>query len=105
MLISLVIVMCLVGLHTTEATTAVDITRPGVTYIVPYFRCLRSQGYEFIVLRAYQRTGRLDKTFQVNYRNSRAAGFRVHVYMEPCPTCWWRDSATAQVKEMGRFYG
>jgi len=31
--VSLVIVMCLVGSHTTEAAKAVDITRPGVTYI------------------------------------------------------------------------
>ena len=105
MLISLVIVMYFVGSHTTEATKAVDITRPGVTYITQYFGCLRSQGYDFIVLRAYQRTGTLDKTFQVNYRNSRAAGFIVHVYMEPCPLCSQEKSATAQVNEMGRFYG
>ena len=110
MLISLVMVMCLVGSHigshTTEArdVKAVDITRPGVTYITQYFRCLRVEGYDYIVLRAYQRTGTLDKTFQVNYRNSRAAGFIVHVYMEPCPLCWQEKSATAQVNEMGRFY-
>ena len=104
--------MCLVGSHTAEATNttkatkAVDITRPGVTYITQYFRCLRIIGYDYIVLRAYQKTGMPDnKTFQVNYRNSRAAGFIVHVYMEPCPLCWRQKSATAQVNEMGRFYG
>jgi len=69
-----------------------------------YFRCLRTQGYDFIVLRAYQKTGMLDNSVQVNFRNSRAAGFIVHVYMEPCPLCWRKKSATTQVNEMGRFY-
>jgi len=79
--------MYLVGSHTTEAVKAVDITRPGDTHITQYFRCLRTQGYDYIVVRAYQKTGTPDCTVQVNF-NPRAAGFIVHVYMEPCPSCW-----------------
>jgi len=53
---------------------------------------------------SYQKTGTSDNIVLVNFRNSRAAGFIVHVYVEPCPLCWQKKSATAQVTEMGRFY-
>jgi hypothetical protein len=63
------------------------------------FSCLKSNGFDYAIIRGYESFGAPDPNAAVNIQNARDAGFQyVDVYMFPCPQC--SKSATDQVKEM-----
>ena len=65
------------------------------------FICLKEDGYEFVIVRAYLSYGKPDSSAVSTIGNAHAAGFNlVDVYMFPCPKC--SKSAKEQVLEMGR---
>ena len=65
------------------------------------FSCLKSQGYEFVIVRAYRSSGSPDSAASSTIYNAKAAGFNnIDVYMFPCPKC--SKSAKDQVSEMGK---
>lgn len=64
------------------------------------FSCLKDEGYDFVIVRAYRSYGVRDRNAASTIANARAAGFQYcDVYMFPCPKCI--KSATDQVREMG----
>ena len=94
--ISLLVV---VGIIPSEATLGVDLSTPTSKSA---FSCLKSQGYDFVIVRAYLSYGQPDRSASTSIANAKAAGFEnVDVYMFPCPKC--NKSARDQVSEMGEF--
>ncbi len=64
------------------------------------WECLKGQGYEFVIVRAYRSIGSPDPNAVGTLSNARAAGFQyADVYLFPCPKC--SKSASDQVTEMG----
>ncbi|ORZ25153.1 glycoside hydrolase superfamily [Absidia repens] len=69
------------------------------------FSCLRKQGYRHVVLRAYMEAwgnhpgGKVDTHFVQNYRNAKAAGLSVDMYMFPCTGRSSCKSPATQVAE------
>ena len=52
------------------------------------FQCLKTNGYNFVVVRAYRSNGVPDFSAPPTITNARAAGFQmVDAYMFPCPKC------------------
>ena len=95
----LVLTLCCCGLWLREAdsTLGVDIS---TSTSKTAFSCLKNEGYEFVIVRAYHSNGEPDRAAPVTISNAEAAGFRyVDVYMFPCPKC--SKSAREQVDEMG----
>ena len=65
------------------------------------FKCLKNEGYDFLIVRAYRNNGQPDINATQTIANARRSGFKhIDVYMFPCPTC--RKSAKEQVQEMGK---
>ena len=89
------------------------------------FECLKGQGFDFAIIRAYQSTGKLtfintgstnpvsayflllffvgqtDPNAKYNIENARAAGIsNIDVYMFPCPKC---GNPSGQVEDMGEL--
>ena len=66
------------------------------------FSCLKQEGYELVIVRAYRSSGFPDRAATGNILNARAGGFQeVDLYMFPCPKC--SQSASSQVQDMGRW--
>ncbi|CAO3581419.1 unnamed protein product [Absidia cylindrospora] len=69
------------------------------------FTCLKNQGYTRAVVRAYmeawgnQPGGKVDPNFLQNYKNAKAAGFQVDMYVFPCTGRSSCKSAATQVSE------
>lgn len=62
-------------------------------------RCLKSQGYDFLIMRGYRSIGSPDPSAAATLYNCKAAGVGyLDVYLFPCPKC--SKSATEQVDEM-----
>ena len=84
-----------------EATLGLDLST-STSYSA--FTCLKGQGYDFVIVRAYLSYGEPDRAASATIANARAAGFQyVDVYMFPCPRC--SKSAREQVSEMGKWLG
>lgn len=83
--------------HPVSPTKGVDLSTSTSKSI---FSCLKGNGYEFVIVRAYRSSGAPDSAAPLTIANARAAGFQdVDVYMFPCPKC--SKSARDQVDEMG----
>ena len=81
----------------TDATLGVDLSTSASTSV---FSCLKNEGYEFVIVRAYESIGKPDSAAVYTIANAMSAGFKhVDVYMFPCPRCV--KSAREQVSEMG----
>eukprot|EP01087_Luapelamoeba_hula_P006378 TRINITY_DN1645_c0_g1_i1.p1 TRINITY_DN1645_c0_g1~~TRINITY_DN1645_c0_g1_i1.p1 ORF type:complete len:218 (+),score=23.67 TRINITY_DN1645_c0_g1_i1:43-696(+) len=62
------------------------------------FACLKKEGYDYAIVRAYQSFGRPDPAGPISVDAAWKAGMaHVDVYMFPCPKC--ASSAATQVKE------
>jgi len=95
-------VILLLGLssfHLTDATKGIDVS----TLVYSNgFKCLKNEGYDFLIVRGYQSIGRPDSDAIHTIANARDAGFDyIDVYMFPCPRC--EKSASQQVTEMGKL--
>ena len=77
-----------------QATIGVDISAAVST---SSFSCMKSNGMNFAIPRAYCSYGGADKNGYANVNNARSAGLaNVDVYMFPCRS----KSATTQVNEL-----
>ena len=84
---------------TSHATKGIDLSTSTPKTA---FSCLKDQGYDFVVVRAYHSTGSPDSTATSTLASAHAAGIsNTDVYLFPCPKC--SKSATQQVTEMGEF--
>lgn len=95
------VLVCIVVLSVvpSEATLGIDLS---TSTSKTAFSCLKDQGYEFVIVRAYLSYGEPDRQASTTIANAKAAGFEyVDVYMFPCPKC--SKSASEQVSEMGKF--
>ena len=71
MLVS-VYVLGLVGSHNTKAAKGIDVS----TYVsYNEFKCLRNEGYNLVVVRAYRSIGYPDSIARKTLINARKAGF------------------------------
>lgn len=62
------------------------------------FQCLKTRGYDFVVVRAFRSNGVPDSNAPPTIRNARTAGFQmVDAYMFPCPKC---GNPLKQVQDM-----
>ena len=97
-----ILLFSLSGLSLTDATKGIDLST--LVYSND-FKCLKDDGYEFVIVRGYRSTGEPDPDAIHTIANARDAGFEyIDVYMFPCPKCG--KSASEQVKEMGTYsYG
>lgn len=85
------------GWQPVNAILGVDLSTPTSQSA---FSCLKNQGYDFVIVRAYHSFGSPDKNAVISIANAKAAGISlVDVYMFPCPKCL--KSAKDQVNEMG----
>ncbi len=63
----------------------VDVSQPAS---VSAFQCLKSDGYSFAVVRAYQSSGHVDPNAAQTMMNAHEGGMsHVDAYLFPCPTC------------------
>lgn len=67
-----------------------------------HLSCLKQNGYQFVIVRAYQSLCRVDPYAVRTLANAKAMGLLADVYMFPSPRC--SKSASTQVKEMGEFH-
>ncbi len=82
-----------------SGTLGIDVS---VSTSVNAFECLKQDGYQFVIVRAYRSSGQPDGAASQTISNARKAGFEfVDVYLFPCPKC--SKSASTQVNEMGEF--
>ena len=94
-----ILVIGLSGLSLTDATKGIDLS---TLVYSSGFKCLKDDGYEFLIVRGYRSTGEPDPDAIHTIANARDAGFEyIDVYMFPCPKCG--KSASEQVKEMGKY--
>ena len=95
-----VVVVMLLSLQTElgESTGGVDVS----TYMSESdCACLKRNGNDFLIMRAYRSTGEPDPNAPGTIANCKAAGFQyLDVYLFPCPRCG--KSASEQVSEMGK---
>lgn len=83
-----------------DATKGVDLSTSASKSV---FTCLKGEGYEFVIVRAYRSLGDPDPYAASNVANAKAAGIEnADVYMFPCPKC--NKSAKEQVDEMGKLF-
>ena len=88
----------LLSLHLSDATKGIDVS--SLVYSTG-FKCLKEDGYDFLIVRGYRSTGEPDPNAIHTIANARDAGFEyIDVYMFPCPKCG--KSASDQVQEMGK---
>ncbi len=83
----------LASLYTTNCVLGVDVSQ---LFSTSTYQCMKSNGYSFVILRAYCSYGGLDHNAVQNLNNARAAGMITDIYMFPCRG----KSATAQVDEL-----
>ena len=94
----LLLAIGLSSLRLGDATKGVDVS--SLVYSTG-FKCLKDDGYDFLIVRGYRSTGEPDPDAIHTIANARDAGFEnIDVYMFPCPRCG--KSASDQVREMGR---
>lgn len=97
----IILLVGLFGLSLTDATKGVDVST--LVYSTG-FKCLKDDGYDFVIVRGYESIGKPDSDAIHTIANAREAGFEnIDVYMFPCPRC--SKSASEQVREMGKSYG
>lgn len=78
----ILLLQCITG---TEERQGVDVSQPTNTKI---FSCLKHDGYDFVIVRAFRSLGVPDYNAPVNIRNARQANITtVEAYMFPCPKC------------------
>jgi GH25 family lysozyme M1 (1,4-beta-N-acetylmuramidase) len=78
-----------------EATLGIDVSSP---ISESTFRCLKNNGYHYVIVRGYQSNGHPDPNCRATVANARNAGMsKVDVYMFPCPQC--SLSAATQVRQ------
>ncbi|GAM23692.1 hypothetical protein SAMD00019534_068670 [Acytostelium subglobosum LB1] len=93
-ILSLVIVQTAVVL----SSKGVDISA-GST--VDEFKCLKSDGHSWVVVRGYESLGRVDTNGPHSILNARAAGItNVDAYIFPCTSC---GNGAGQVEEMVKY--
>lgn len=90
LLIALVFCGCLYSAH---CVLGVDVSQ---LFSTSTYQCMKSNGYEFNILRGYCSYGGVDHNAVQNLQNARAAGLITDIYMFPCRG----KSGTAQVDEM-----
>ncbi|CAF0927709.1 unnamed protein product [Didymodactylos carnosus] len=74
-----------VSITTILATKGIDVSQ-SVTQA--QFECLKNAGYEFVITRVHQSTGKVDPNGARTIKNAKAAGFRyVDGYIFPCFSC------------------
>ena len=82
-----------------EGTDGVDFA--GAVFSVSDFECLAKEGYEYMIVRAWESLGHFDEDAPSNLKNAQSAGYAVantSVYMFPCAST--ADSAKAQMQTM-----
>ena len=94
-----VLLLSLFGVvHVVDATKGIDVS---TLVSSSDFQCLKKEGYDFLIVRAYRNIGKPDSNAVQTIKNARHAGFgHVDVYMFPCPQC--SKPASVQVQEMGQ---
>lgn len=60
------------------------------------YECLKKEGFQFAIVRAYRSLGIVDANAVANLNFARAAGLETDVYLFPCRS----KNATLQVTEM-----
>lgn len=99
----LMVAVCLLLLYVlapAHATKGVDLSTPTSKAA---FSCLKGQGYEFVIVRAYLSSGRPDSAATATLASAQDAGIAyTDVYLFPCPKC--SKSAAEQVREMGESH-
>ena len=92
-----ILLLGLSSLRLSYATKGIDVST--LVYSSD-FKCLKEQGYDFLIVRGYRSTGEPDPDAIHTIANAREAGFEyIDVYMFPCPRC--SKTASEQVEEMG----
>lgn len=92
----IILLIGLFGLSLTDATKGIDVST--LVYSTG-FKCLKDDGYDFVIVRGYESIGKPDSDAIHTIANAREAGFEnIDVYMFPCPKC--SKSASEQVREM-----
>ncbi len=82
-----------------ECTKGVDVSTSVSTSDLG---CLKNDGYESIIVRAYRSLGSPDPDAVKTLANAQSAGIKyTDVYLFPCPKC--SKSAALQVDEMGMY--
>jgi len=96
-------VVLLLGLYGADVTVATKGIDFATLVSTSEFQCLKKEGYDFLIVRAYRSIGQLDSNAVKTIANARQAGFKqIDVYMFPCPKC--NKSASVQVQEMGQCF-
>ena len=86
-------------LRLSDATKGIDVS--SLAYSSD-FKCLKDDGYDFLIVRGYLSIGKPDSNAIHTIANAREGGFEyIDVYMFPCPRC--AKSASDQVREMGKY--
>lgn len=70
-----------------------DLAKP---YDLDVYKCLKSNGFSFGIIRGYRSLGIVDTNAVANLNNARNAGLDTDVYLFPCQS----KNATQQVTEM-----
>ena len=77
-----ILLQCIAG---TEARQGIDLSQPTNTKT---FSCLKHEGYDFVIVRAFRSNGKPDHNAPLNIQNARQANMTtVEAYMFPCPKC------------------
>ena len=87
------------SLYHVQAYLGIDAA--GSVISVTDYKCLKNDGYEYIITRAWESIGQMDGAAASNLRNAQSAGYSVKntsVYMFPCAST--ANSATAQMNTM-----
>ena len=98
-----IFVIVSVCLYTANCVLGVDVSQ---LFPTSAFQCMKSNGYEFAIIRGYCSYGGIDRNAVQSLTNAKNAGLITDIYMFPCRG----KSATAQVDEMmngipGNLYG
>lgn len=72
--------LCL-ALHSANCVLGVDVSQ---LFSTATYQCMKSNGYEFNILRGYCSYGGVDHNAVQNLQNAKAAGLITDIYMFPC---------------------
>ena len=93
-LLSVLLVLALAAAPS-HATLGVDV---AYNYPLSGWSCLRSNGYQFAIVRCYQSLGHVDAQCAPSVQKAWSAGFKnVDLYVFPCPKC---GNATGQIQSL-----
>lgn len=93
-ILSLVFVLALAAVPS-RATLGVDV---AYNYPLSSWSCLKSNGYQFAIVRCYQSLGHVDAQCAPSVQKAWNAGFKnVDLYVFPCPKC---GNATGQIQSL-----